>query len=189
MSRLTKEQEVLIREYEEAGRTCRWYEHLRRLNLFLFAALTSAIIGFVQSQKFSSGANIPLELFGILIGITIWNGEKRISDYYRFYIMRAKEIEEELGMSLYREGWEKIHKTETFSLKLLFQLIPLSIVVYFIFLIIYQIYKELWFERYWWLFIILICVGVISIRERRKIKIMYKRLIERLKQISHIIFT
>lgn len=189
MSKLTGKQEILIREYEEAGRTCRWYEHLRRLNLFVFVAMVTVIIGFIQTRESSSIENIPLELFGIFIGITIWDAEKRVSDYYKFYIWRAKEIERELGMTLYQEGWKKIQETTTFSIRIPFQLIPLFIVGYFSYLIIYQVFKEGWLERHWLLIIFLVCLGVIIVRERKRIKTIFKRLRKGLRQISHIIFT
>ena len=150
MSKLTDKQEILIREYEEAGRTCRWYEQLRRMNLFLFVALESVIIGFVQTRSLSSAENIPLELFAIFVGITIWNGEVRISEYYKFYIVRAKEIEKMLNMSLYQDGWKKIQKSKTVSLRPLFQLIPVFIVLYFSCLVFYQICMLIY--RYWWLY-------------------------------------
>ena len=140
MTKLTKEQEILIREYEEAGRTCRWHEQLRRTNLFLFVALESAILGFVQTRSLSSVENIPLELFGILIGIAIWNGEVRISEYYKIYMRRAQEIEKTLNMSLYQNGWKNIQKSRTISLSPFFQLIPLFITVCLICLVSYQIY-------------------------------------------------
>ncbi|MBU7047113.1 MAG: hypothetical protein HXS54_11825 [Theionarchaea archaeon] len=194
MSKLTGKQEILIREYEEAGKTCRWYEHLRRLNLFVFVAMVTVIIGFIQTRELSSIGNIPLELFGIFIGVTIWDAEKRVSDYYKFYIWRAKDIERELGMTLYQDGWKNIQETTTFSIRIPFQLIPIFIVGYFSCLIIYQVYHNLqliidYLSRYWWLIIILICLGLIIVRERKRIKTKFKRLREGLRQISHIIFT
>ena len=140
MSSLTKEQEILLREYEEAGRTCRWYEQLRRTNLFLFVALESAILGFVQTRSLSSVENIPLELFGILVGFAIWNGEVRVSEYYRIYMERAKKIEEILRMSLYQDALDKFQKSRTISLRPLFQSIPVFVIGCLICLIFYQIY-------------------------------------------------
>jgi len=135
--------QIPLQEYTEAGKTCRWYEHLRRRNLFLLIAFQSAVLGFIQYRGAQRLESIPLELFGLYVAFVCMNAEFRISDYYRSYILRAKELEKQLGMALYTQGWRDIQNSNTFPLRIGFPLIPFVLTVLLVGLMAFQLHTAL----------------------------------------------
>jgi len=58
MSHLSREDEILLREYQEAGEACRGHDTLVRTGLTIFGAAQAAIIGYIVTR----GPIVTLEL-------------------------------------------------------------------------------------------------------------------------------
>ena len=152
MKKLTEEErekerkeKILLEEYREAGQVCRSYERLIRTGYALFATYGTLIIGYIHSRPFPQPLLeiIPLAIFAILIGMATLNHDIRMRNYYKSHITRADNIEGELGISLYRNGWKNIQKSKTFKNGYLFQLTLVLFIgyisIYLIVIITYRI--------------------------------------------------
>lgn len=107
MNDLSREQEILLREYKEAGETCRNHEKLIRTGLTIFVAIQAAIIGFIGKSTNSSPLNIfLLEILGLWMSVVVLITTLRLHHRYKNYIERAKWIEQRLGMYFYQYSFD-----------------------------------------------------------------------------------
>src|SRR5262249_35100766 len=95
---------VLLAEYAEIGENLRHYANLQFAQLSIYVAVAGAIIAAVISESARD-----LFLFrwvicgaGALLGIPFLLMSLRVSRYWDKHVKRAREIEEQLGMSSYR---------------------------------------------------------------------------------------
>lgn len=108
MSELSREDEILLREYAQAGEACRANDTLVRTGLTIFGAVQAAIIGFVASR---GNTGITLELFllevlGLWLSVVVYYTTRRLHYRYKNYMERARCIERQLGMNLYQFSYE-----------------------------------------------------------------------------------
>ena len=96
--------QVMLAEYCEAGKICRWYEHLTRTSLSVYLPFALVLVGFIEEANFGETSKVLLCVGGFIISILLINMVLRQQVYYRVYIERAKGIENKLGMLLYTEG-------------------------------------------------------------------------------------
>ena len=119
-----KYQDILLKEYAEAGSLCRNIEQLTRTSLLLFVPAATALAGFVVAPNLSPLTKLVLAVAGLAYALLLVNTVYRNRAYYSKYVARAKEIEslikKESGrvMSLYTSGAEVAKSTRTFSNKL-----------------------------------------------------------------------
>jgi hypothetical protein len=104
--RLTRQDEILLKEYAEAGHAYRQIETLTRTALAIFATLFAATFAFITQKGTYSPQNIPLEIFGLMASIVVWRTTERSRQYGLGYMDRIKEIELELNMAIYKRGRE-----------------------------------------------------------------------------------
>lgn len=143
MCNLTREEEILLREYGEAGQLFKLVAQLRRAGLVIFIAIESAIIGFIQTRPLKSIENIPMEIFAILVGVATFNSEFRLACSRNSIMKRFKEIEDRLKMTVYTNTENDLMVSKTIPNKNLFPLIPIFLIVYLISLIVIQIYYSI----------------------------------------------
>lgn len=107
MSNLSNEQEILLKEYKEAGETCRNHDQLTRTGFSIFAAVQAAIIGFIGIRKeIGSLELVLLEVLGLLLSVVILLTTLRLHYRYKTYMERARCIERHLGMYLYQYSFD-----------------------------------------------------------------------------------
>lgn len=108
MTNLSREDEILLREYQEAGEACRSHDQLIRTGLGIFGAVQAAIIGFIGTVSVGSHFELALlEILGFVLSIVVLLTTLRLQHRYATYVQRAKCIETRLGMCLYNcsEEW------------------------------------------------------------------------------------
>ncbi len=107
MSNLSNEQEILLREYQEAGQTCRNYDQLTRTGFSIFAAVQAAIIGFIGARTGIGPLELVLlEVLGLWLSVVILLTTLRLHYRYKTFMERAKCIERHLGMYLYQYSFD-----------------------------------------------------------------------------------
>jgi hypothetical protein len=107
MSNLSNEQEILLKEYQEAGETCRNHDQLIRTGFSIFAAVQAAIIGFIGTKKdIGSLELVLLEVLGLWLSVVILLTTLRLHYRNKAYMERAKCIENQLGMYLYQYSFD-----------------------------------------------------------------------------------
>lgn len=107
MSELSREEEILLREYQEAGEACRGHDTLVRTGLSIFGAVQAAIIGFIASQEKSITVELViLEILGLWLSVVVFFTTRRLHYRYKNYMDRARCIERRLGMYLYQYSFE-----------------------------------------------------------------------------------
>lgn len=98
----TQKKELRLREYEQAGEACRSHDSLIRTGITIFGAAQAAILAIIVGQ---SRPNLCytffLELLGFLLSGVVWITTFRLGRRYATYMKRAKELEKELGFTLY----------------------------------------------------------------------------------------
>lgn len=118
-----KSEEILLKEYAEAGQICRHYETLTRTSLSIFLPFFTAVIGYLLSSGASAATKLGLSISGFAISLLLLNTVIRLQAYYRSYINRSKEIEKLIGptdnplMKLYTAGEKAASGTCTISNK------------------------------------------------------------------------
>lgn len=113
MSNLSNEQEILLKEYREAGVTCRNHDQLIRTGFSIFAAVQAAIIGFIGTRKETGTLELVLlEGLGLWLSVVVLLTTLRLHYRYKTYMERARYIERQLGMNLYQYSFDYfgIHK-------------------------------------------------------------------------------
>lgn len=100
--------EILLKEYSEAGQICRWYEQLTRTSLSILLPFSTALIGYLLGSSANAIAKLSLSVAGLVTSLLFVNTILRQQAYYRSYINRAKEIE-----SLVIAGTQPIMKLYT----------------------------------------------------------------------------
>jgi len=72
MSNLSNEQEILLKEYQEACENCRDHGRLVRTGFTIFTALQAAIIGFLSRySETGSLEKVLLEVFGFWLSVIV----------------------------------------------------------------------------------------------------------------------
>lgn len=139
-----KSEEILLKEYGEAGQVCRHYETLTRTSLSIFLPFFTAVIGYLLSSAASAATKLGLSIAGFLISLLLLNTIIRLQAYYRSYIDRSKEIEKLIGptdnplMRLYTAGEKATSGSCTISNKTAIAVvIGLAAVYFFVSAIIY----------------------------------------------------
>ena len=95
------ENEIQLAEYHEAVTQCRWYEQLTRTALAIFSALATGVLAYLSREGSSPGGNALVSGFGLLVSCVMLGSHLRTNFYYRSYMLRLHELEQELGMRLY----------------------------------------------------------------------------------------
>jgi hypothetical protein len=107
MSDLSREDEILCREYQEAGEACRGHDTLVRTGLTVFGAAQAAIIGFIVTRGPSITLELVLlEILGLWLSVVVFFTTRRLHVRYSNYMERARCIERRLGMYLYQYSYE-----------------------------------------------------------------------------------
>ena len=103
---LSGEQEILLREYEQAGEACRNHDSLIRTGLAIFGAAQAAILAFVSSQSkpIDSLEIVMLEALGLWLGVVVLMTTFRLHHRYSTYMSTIHAIEAKLGISLYSDS-------------------------------------------------------------------------------------
>ncbi|MDU9050739.1 MAG: hypothetical protein Q3M30_17970 [Candidatus Electrothrix sp. Rat3] len=134
---------ILLEEYAEAGRACRWYEQLTRIMITIFIVVQAPVLGFIQDKGLLNPTLIPLEILIVFLGSIVSINLSRIRKFFTEYRNRSIEIERILGMSLYTSGAEFVHNnsiwSQSFANYWLMILIPSAFAVSNFILIILQI--------------------------------------------------
>ena len=105
--------ELLLKEYEQAVEMCKWMDELIRKSVTVYVTILSAIIAFsaYKGQQDSLTQAVLCILgffFSLIIGITIYRNRR----YYNIYLNRAINIEEQLGMHLFRSAEKSFHSKD-----------------------------------------------------------------------------
>lgn len=133
MARRKPDKEVLLREYEEAGQICRWYEKQTRTSVSIFVPFATALIGLVEGTVvFAPAAKFGFAAIGLATSLLVLNTIVRLQTYYIAYIHRAKAIEKDLGMELYTCGWKSVECSKTVSNKWSFGMVVVLLGTYFV---------------------------------------------------------
>ena len=102
MSQLSHEQEILLKEYQEAFEVCRDHGQLVRSGLSIFATAQAAIIGLIGTQKITGNFElVMLEVLGLWLSVIVCLTTLRLRYRYGNYMERIKCLERQLGMNLY----------------------------------------------------------------------------------------
>jgi len=86
MSNLAKEEEILLREYAEAGQLCRSYEQLSRTGILIFVVFSTAIVALLHQDAASPTTKITLEVIGVIFSVITLNVLVRVGILYKTYI-------------------------------------------------------------------------------------------------------
>jgi hypothetical protein len=106
MNDLSREEEILLHEYKEAGQACRGHDTLVRTGLTIFGAAQAAIIGFIVSRTAVTIELVLLELLGLWLSVVVFFTTRRLHYRYGNYMERARCIERRLGMYLYQYSYD-----------------------------------------------------------------------------------
>lgn len=118
-----KYNEILLKEYVEAGLMCRNSEQLTRTSLALFVPIATALAGLVAAPYLVAQVKLALSVAGLIYALLLVNTVHRHTAYYLKYIGRAKEIESLVKrddrpiMQLYTNGATATSCSRTFSNK------------------------------------------------------------------------
>ena len=107
MNALNREEEIWIREYQEAGQACRNHDQLIRTGLTIFGAVQAAIIGLVVAKEgVDVFEKVLVEFLGLWLSVVVLLTTRRLNYRYKTYMERAKAIERRLGMYLYQYSYD-----------------------------------------------------------------------------------
>jgi hypothetical protein len=110
----TTKVEILLREYEEAGRITRQHEDLTRKSLALFLTGLSGLVTAIYYMSYvrcEPMIVLWLEIAGLVYSLLLLNTVLRSRVWYSSYLKRAKAIETELCMTLYKEGKKRFDES------------------------------------------------------------------------------
>ena len=103
MSNLSRQDEILLQEYQEAGRACRGHDQLIRTGLLIYTAAQAAIVGFIGTKGADKSLELCiLEIFGFWLSVVVLLTTMRLHHRYKTYMQRARYIERTMKMSLYQ---------------------------------------------------------------------------------------
>lgn len=80
---LTREEELRLREYAEAGSLCRSYEQLSRTSLAIYIAFSAAVIAVIVNPGTELYARITLEVIGLVVTLFTLNVLTRVRLFYQ----------------------------------------------------------------------------------------------------------
>ena len=140
MSNLAKEEEILLREYAEAGQLCRSYEQLSRTGILIFVVFSTAIVALLHQDAASPTMKITLEVIGVIFSVITLNVLVRVGILYKTYIDRAREIEDNLGMDLYKRWDNAVKGSMTIRNKPAMLILVVAFGLYFFGALVLEIY-------------------------------------------------
>ena len=90
-------------EYLDASINQRQFMTLRFAQLTVFLAITGVLINNLYSDSISLPryADVVLKTGGLLVTILFWIHQERTMAYWNNFVMRAAELEQELGFKQY----------------------------------------------------------------------------------------
>jgi len=107
-----QEKELRVKEYEQAGEACRNHDSLIRTGITIFGAAQAAIFAIIVGQSEPNPCyTYFLEVLGFWLSFVVWITTFRLGRRYATYMKRAKDIEKELGFSLYSASQEEFKST------------------------------------------------------------------------------
>lgn len=137
--------DTLLREYQEAGETSRAHAQLLRSGFTLVSAVQAGVIGFIATRGESKSLALKLLAgFGIWLSLVAFFSTIRLTRRYAGYMARACEIEEELGMSLYRASNARVDRGPMWKVlrgMYLWPSVPAASCVVFVTLLIRMIFR------------------------------------------------
>ena len=95
---------VLLSEYSEAGQTCRAHEGYVRTTLNMHLTLSAAVTAFLVSSHLSAFAQTYICFGMAAVSLCMVFLVLRHRKIYSAFVQRAREIEAELGMTLYTKA-------------------------------------------------------------------------------------
>jgi hypothetical protein len=105
---IDSEQELFLREYEQAGECCRNHDSLIRTGITIFGAAQAAILAVIVAQsKPNLCYTFVLELLGFWLSVVVLFTTFRLRRRYATYMKRAKHLEAQLGFTLYTSSQEE----------------------------------------------------------------------------------
>jgi hypothetical protein len=96
MGDTTQINELLLKEYVEAGQITRQHEQLTRTSVSVFLPTLLALAGYIVGSGISDNTKVVLAVAGLAVSLLVLNIVRRHQLYYRCYIKRARAIEEEI---------------------------------------------------------------------------------------------
>jgi hypothetical protein len=136
---------VLLEEWAEAGRVCRWYEQLSRIMITVFVIVQAAVLG-IASEGFLDPKLVPLESLIVILGGIVAINLSRIRKYFDAYRTRAIEIERSIGIALYSSAEEFVRDNSIWSHRFanywLMILVPTVFAVLNVMLIAFQLLRS-----------------------------------------------
>lgn len=115
--------ELLLKEYAEAGQITRQHEQLTRTSVSVFLPTLLAVAGYVIGADISNGTRVVLASGGFAVSLLVLNIVRRHQLYYRSYLARAHDIEASIRvkdvqvLKLYTLGKDATKGSLTFSNK------------------------------------------------------------------------
>ena len=107
MSNFTRQDEILIQEYQEAGRACRGNDQLIRTGILIYTAAQAAIVGFIGTKGADKSLELCiLEIFGFWLSVVVLLTTLRLHHRYKTYMQRARYIERSMKMNLYQYSFD-----------------------------------------------------------------------------------
>lgn len=118
--------------YAELGNACRAIEQTTRNITAGYLAFAAALIATIARPEMTCGPRVSLLLIGFAVSVAVFLLIERQRAIYGFYMTRAKNEEEYLGITVYREGkgsdapkWRSLFKSNDITAKELLQVIVL----------------------------------------------------------------
>ena len=93
---------ILLAEYGEAGQVCRAQEQYVRATLSMYLVFSGALLALMATKAVATAALVYVAFAGFAVGVCMFWLILRHRAIYGAYVKRAKAIEIELKMQLYR---------------------------------------------------------------------------------------
>lgn len=136
------DKDTLLIEYQEGAKKCMHYENLRRNGLMFLVAVQGGIMSVVFGlENIDLVVGISMAGIAIFVGLFVLNNEVRLTDYFREYLGRVKQIEAELDMQLYTRPKKIL--TKSISNRHLFKAFPIITSFFWIVYIIVCLLNQL----------------------------------------------
>jgi len=131
---------VLLAEYSEAGQSCRAHEGYVRTTLNMHLTLSTAVAAFLVSSSLNAVAQTYVCFGMAAVSLSMVLLVLRHRNIYSNFARRAREIEAELGMTLYTQTKPNTSSGEPTAKTLSAFIIGLIGVAYFVaaFIIAYK---------------------------------------------------
>ncbi|NOU60597.1 hypothetical protein [Marinifilum caeruleilacunae] len=132
--------EVLLKEYEEANKICMHYENLRRQGANIFIIIQGGLGSIFFLEKMENPVFLFLLSFlGIITSLMTFNNEIRVYGYYMSYVVRLKDIEEDLEMKLFSNvDFKSKYFRFSFGNKYYYRIVPLLVCCFWLVSLFYD---------------------------------------------------